>query len=219
MTPESKRASESTSDGEPDLGGKALQYTRSTRRGVLLGVTLAGVGAALAGCSTAAVPYDANEAGVVDQAGAAAQAAMPTSGAMASSGAMSGSDVMSSPGPASPGPASPAQASPAPGKPEKEAKLIGIVLGAASEIPVGGGKIYTAAKVVVTQPTRGQYKAFSAVCTHVGCIMSEVANGTIDCPCHGSEFKITTGAVVTGPAPAPLPKKQIKIVDGQVVLL
>jgi Rieske Fe-S protein len=127
---------------------------------------------------------------------------------MSSSGAMS-----------SPGPADPAQASPAQGKPKKEAKLTGIVLGAASDIPVGGGKIYTAAKVVVTQPTRGQYKAFSAVCTHVGCIMSEVAHGTIDCPCHGSEFKITTGAVVTGPAPAPLPKKQIKIVDGQVVLL
>ena len=214
MTPESKRASESTSGGDPDLGGKALQSTRPTRRGVLLGVSLAGLGGALAGCSTAAVPYDANEAGVVDQAGAAAQAAMPTVGAMASSGAMSGSGAASGPDPASP-----AQASPAPGKPEKEAKLTGIVLGAASEIPVGGGKIYTAAKVVVTQPTRGQYQAFSAVCTHVGCIMSEVANGTIDCPCHGSEFKITTGAVVTGPAPAPLPKKQIKIVDGQVVLL
>jgi Rieske Fe-S protein len=205
MTPESKRASESTGGGEPDLGGEARQCTRPTRRGVLLGVSLAGLGGALAGCSTAAVPYDANEAGVVDQAGAA----MPTAGAMASSGAMSGSGAISSPGPASP----------AQGKPKKDAKLTGIVLGAASEIPVGGGKIYTAAKVVVTQPTRGQYKAFSAVCTHVGCIMSEVANGTIDCPCHGSEFKIATGAVVTGPAPAPLPKKQIKIVDGQVVLL
>ena len=121
--------------------------------------------------------------------------------------------------PVQPPPGQSAQASPAQAKPKKDAKLTGIVLGAASEIPVGGGKIYTAAKVVVTQPTRGQYKAFSAVCTHVGCIMSEVANGTIDCPCHGSEFKITTGAVVTGPAPAPLPKKQIKIVDGQVLLL
>jgi Rieske Fe-S protein len=133
---------------------------------------------------------------------------MASSGAMATSGAMS-----------SPGSASPAQTSPAQAKPKKDAKLTGVVLGAASEIPLGGGKIYTAAKVVVTQPTRGQYRAFSAVCTHVGCIMSEVANGTIDCPCHGSEFKITTGAVVTGPAPAPLPKKQIKIVNGKVVLL
>jgi len=93
------------------------------------------------------------------------------------------------------------------------------VLAAAREIPVGGGKIFTTEKVVVTQPARGQYQAFSAVCTHVGCILSEVANGTIDCPCHGAEFKITNGAVVTGPAPSPLPKKQIKIVNGQVVLL
>ena len=194
---------------------------------MLLGVSLAGLGGALAGCSTAAVPYDANEAGVVDQAGSAAQAAMPSSGAMSSPGGMSSSGAMSSPGGmsssgamSSPGPTSPAQGGSAQAKPKKkDATVPGIVLGAASEIPVGGGKIYTAAKVVVTQPTRGQYKAFSAVCTHVGCIMSEVADGTIDCPCHGSEFKITTGAVVTGPAPAPLPKKQIKIVDGKVVLL
>jgi len=210
MTPESTPAGESES-GASDLGD-AQQYPRPTRRGVLLGVSLAGLGGALAGCSTAGVPYDANEAGVAP--GGQAQGAMSSSGAMASSGAMSTSGAMSSPGSASP-----AQTSPAQGKPKKDAKLTGVVLGAASEIPLGGGKIFTAAKVVVTQPTRGQYKAFSAVCTHVGCIMSEVANGTIDCPCHGSEFKITTGAVVTGPAPAPLPKKQITIVNGQVVLL
>ena len=89
----------------------------------------------------------------------------------------------------------------------------------ATQIPVGGGKIYAADKVVVTQPVKGTYLGFSAVCTHVGCIVSEVANGTIDCPCHGSEFKITTGAVVTGPAPSPLPRKKIKIIQGKVVLL
>jgi len=212
MTPESKRATESESGSESGRSGEAQPFPRTTRRGVLLGVGLVGLGGTLVGCSTAAVPYDANEAGVVEQDGAPAQAAMPSSGAMPGSGAMPSSGAMSSPGNM--------QSSPAPSSSaKKDAKLTGIVLGAASEIPVGGGKIYTAAKVVVTQPTRGQYKAFSAVCTHVGCIMSEVANGTIDCPCHGSEFKITTGAVVTGPAPAPLPKKQIKIVNGQVVLL
>jgi Rieske Fe-S protein len=173
---------------------------RPTRRGVLLGASLAGLGGALAGCSTAAVPYDANEAGVVDQ-------STPGPSAMTSPGAMS---------------SGPSPSSPARDKPEKGAmgpKVTGTILGAASEIPVGGGKIFTAAKVVVTQPARGRYQGFSAVCTHVGCILSEVANGTIDCPCHGSEFRITTGAVVTGPAPRPLPKKQIKIVDGKVVLL
>jgi Rieske Fe-S protein len=98
-------------------------------------------------------------------------------------------------------------------------KVTGTVLGDAKDIPVGSGVIYTAAKVVVTQPVKGEYRAFSAVCTHVGCILNKIADGTIDCPCHGSEFKITNGAVVTGPAPTPLPKKKVKIEDGKVILL
>jgi Rieske Fe-S protein len=139
-----------------------------------------------------------------------AQGAMPSSGTMPSPGGM-----QSNPAPASSDQGGGMQS----GKPKKKAKAAGTMLGAASEIPVGGGKIYTAAKVVVTQPARGQYKAFSAVCTHVGCIMSAVTNGTIDCPCHGSQFKITNGAVITGPAPSPLPAKQVEIVGGNVILL
>ena len=88
----------------------------------------------------------------------------------------------------------------------------------AADIPVGGGKIYTAAKVVVTQPAKGEFKAFSAVCTHVGCLCNQVADGTIDCPCHGSKFKITDGSVVTGPAPAPLAAKTITVTDGKILL-
>lgn len=195
----------------------------ATRRGVLLGVGLAGLGGALAGCSTAAVPYGANEAGVVEP-GTPAASAMATA-----AGPMSASPMPARPMPsgtrrastkAQPARRRKAATEPSPAKKDAMgAAATGTVLAAASEIPVGGGKIFTAAKVVVTQPVSGQYLGFSAVCTHVGCILSEVANGTIDCPCHGSEFKITTGAVVTGPAPSPLPKKQIKIVNGQVVLV
>jgi len=91
-------------------------------------------------------------------------------------------------------------------------------LATTSEIPVGSGKIFTAEKVVVTQPTSGDFKAFSAVCTHMGCIVSQISNGTIDCPCHGSQYSIKDGAVVAGPAPSPLPAEPIKLSGTSIVL-
>lgn len=194
---------QSGQDGESRSGG-AGRDPRPTRRGVLLGVGLVGLGGVLAGCSTAAVPYDANEAGIPPNG--------PAPDAMASSGAPGSGAMSSSPAPRG------GQAS-RPARKKAKPKPKGTVLGAASEIPVGGGAIYTAAKVVVTQPASGQYKAFSAVCTHVGCLVNKVTSGTIDCPCHGSEFKITNGAVVAGPAPSPLSARQIKIVDDHVILL
>jgi Rieske Fe-S protein len=95
---------------------------------------------------------------------------------------------------------------------------MGTLLGLAKDIPVGGGRVFMAQKVIVTQPASGVLRAFSAVCTHVGCICNKVANGTISCPCHGSEFKITDGAVVTGPAPAPLAARTIAVSDGKILL-
>lgn len=94
----------------------------------------------------------------------------------------------------------------------------GGALGSTSQIPVGSGMIFTAEKVVVTQPKAAEYKAFSAVCTHMGCLVNQISNGTIDCPCHGSEYSIATGAVVRGPAPLPLPAKQIKITGESIFL-
>ena len=91
-------------------------------------------------------------------------------------------------------------------------------LAATSKIPVGSGMIFHEPQVVVTQPTAGEFKAFSAVCTHMGCIVNQISNQTIDCPCHGSQYSITTGAVVAGPAPRPLPAKQIKVSGGSIFL-
>lgn len=85
----------------------------------------------------------------------------------------------------------------------------GMVLGAAAEVPVGGGTVYPKAEVVVTQPRAGDFKAFSAICTHMHCLVSGVSDGTIYCPCHGSRFSITDGSVVVGPATLPLPAKQV----------
>ena len=85
-------------------------------------------------------------------------------------------------------------------------------------IPVGGGKIFVSERVVVTQASRGQFKGFSAVCTHMQCIVDQIANGTINCPCHGSKFSITDGHVVAGPAPSPLPAQSLKIQSDQISL-
>ncbi len=91
----------------------------------------------------------------------------------------------------------------------------GTSLGPASGIPVGGGTVYSTAKVVVTQPSMGEYKAFTAVCTHEQCTVGDVTT-TINCPCHGSEFSITDGSVVRGPAAQPLAAKTVTISGGNI---
>jgi len=87
----------------------------------------------------------------------------------------------------------------------------GTELAKTSDIPVGGGKIFKDEKVVVTQPKKGEFKAFSDICTHQGCQVASVSGGTINCPCHGSKFNITDGSVANPPADQPLPEKQIKV--------
>jgi len=87
-----------------------------------------------------------------------------------------------------------------------------------ADIPVGGGKIFDAQQVVVTQPTAGAFKAFSAVCTHQGCLVTEVKNGLIICPCHGSQYSITDGAVkqAAESGQKPLPAKQVTVANGEI---
>jgi Rieske Fe-S protein len=89
---------------------------------------------------------------------------------------------------------------------------------AKSEIPVGGGKIFSDRKVVVTQPEAGTYKGFSAICTHMGCTVDQVAGGTINCPCHGSKFSVKDGSVVNGPATASLPSARITVKGNDITL-
>ncbi|MDF3291694.1 Rieske (2Fe-2S) protein [Streptomyces silvisoli] len=94
----------------------------------------------------------------------------------------------------------------------------GTTLAKTSEIPQGGGKVFPDKQVVVTQPTAGTYKAFTAVCTHQGCTVNQVKNGTIDCPCHGSKFHIADGSVAEGPATQPLAPTKITVEGGSVKL-
>jgi Rieske Fe-S protein len=91
------------------------------------------------------------------------------------------------------------------------------VLAKTTDIPVGGGKILTAQKIVITQPTAGAFHAFTAICTHQGCIVDQVGAGTIDCPCHGSKYSAVNGSVVNGPATLPLAAVQITVQGTSII--
>lgn len=94
----------------------------------------------------------------------------------------------------------------------------GAALAKAADIPVGSGKIFAKKGVVVTQPTAGTFKAFSTKCTHQGCPVTKIKDGTINCECHGSKFKIDDGSVADGPASKPLAAKKISV-EGDAITL
>ena len=195
---------------------KPQQDMHASRRGVLLGVGVAGLGA-LVGCSTASVPYDSNESGTEIVTGHGNIPVTPSASGSAAASA----------------PASPAAAQKAKAKPRAKeskaattaesqghAKTTGTLLGDVSEIPVGEGKIFPAQKVVVTQPSPGKYRAFSAICTHVGCTLDKVEGGKIYCPCHGAVFTVSNGVPVAGPTSVPLPHAKITVTpNGEITLL
>lgn len=161
----------------------------SSRRTLLRGAGLAavavGVGAGIAGCAP----------------GSPQTGASPSGGASTPAGSTSPESSPSGDGSPSGESSSPSGESSSPSE-EPSAPPDGIVV-AASDVPEGGGVVIQE-KYVVTQPTAGQYKAFSAVCTHQGCPVDKVENSEIVCPCHGSHFAIDSGDPVAGPAKEPL---------------
>ncbi|MEU0086409.1 Rieske (2Fe-2S) protein [Streptomyces sp. NPDC006274] len=92
----------------------------------------------------------------------------------------------------------------------------GTVLARTADIPAGGGKVI--GDVVITQPVAGEFKAFSSKCTHQGCAVKDISNGTINCPCHNSQFDASDGSVKAGPATAPLPPAQITVEGDSIKL-
>lgn len=90
-------------------------------------------------------------------------------------------------------------------------------LATTDEVPVGGGLILADAGIVITQPAEGEFKAFSAVCTHQGNTVTSVEDGVIHCDFHGSAYSAESGEVEGGPAPSPLPEIEIKVEGDQIV--
>ncbi len=100
---------------------------------------------------------------------------------------------------------------------EDTASSGGGALASTSDVPVGGCFVVSAAKIVLTQPTEGDFKAFTAVCTHQGCLVETSSEGDIPCPCHGSRFSLADGTPQSGPASAPLAPVEIAV-DGDSIV-
>ncbi len=163
----------------------------ASRRAVLAGV--AGAAALLAGCQT----YGENTAAEP----------LPTEPVPGTTGPAPGTTGPgAAPGTTGPGPA-PGTTGPGAtaAAPPKAKPLV-----EAGKVPVGGGVVLEAERLVVTQPQQGVFKAFSAVCTHQGCIVTSVADGVIECGCHGSRFRAADGSVAGGPANRPLREIAVK---------
>ncbi|MEW2424635.1 Rieske (2Fe-2S) protein [Streptomyces nigra] len=94
----------------------------------------------------------------------------------------------------------------------------GAALAKTADIPEGGAKVFDAEKVVVSQPAAGDFKAFSTICTHQNCPMTDLKEDTLSCACHGSQFSVLDGSVKKGPATQPLPAKKIAVAGGSITL-
>jgi len=94
----------------------------------------------------------------------------------------------------------------------------GVELTPTADVPVGGGVVIEEPPVVVTQPSAGEFKGFTAICPHQGCLVSEVVDAEIVCRCHGSTFSIVDGAVIQGPAGQGLAPESIAVQDGSITL-
>ncbi|MET8225316.1 Rieske 2Fe-2S domain-containing protein [Streptomyces sp. NPDC005301] len=92
-----------------------------------------------------------------------------------------------------------------------------VELGAESEVPKGGAKLYRDHNVVVSHAEDGSLKAYSTICTHAGCPINKLAGTTLTCPCHGSEFDARTGKVLHAPATEPLHELSVEARDGKIV--
>jgi nitrite reductase/ring-hydroxylating ferredoxin subunit len=90
-------------------------------------------------------------------------------------------------------------------------------LAALADIPEGGGIVLNEQRVVLVRGEGDEVHAFSAACTHQGCPVSEVTDGQIICPCHGSVFDAETGDVLDGPAPSPLEPVEVVVEGGNVM--
>jgi thiosulfate dehydrogenase [quinone] large subunit len=108
-------------------------------------------------------------------------------------------------------------ATPTPATATPKPKPPGSKIGPATAVPVAGSAAFqdpaTGDPAIVVQPKAGSFLGFDAVCPHAGCTVGyDQRRVRFVCPCHGSEFNGSTGAVVVGPATRGL--RRITVAEG-----
>lgn len=94
------------------------------------------------------------------------------------------------------------------------AQVEGTPVASTGDVPVGGGVIVAGRQTVVTQSTAGDFRAFSSICPHEGCPVTQIEGEQIICPCHDSRFDLASGAVLSGPARTGLTEMTVTV-DGE----
>ena len=104
--------------------------------------------------------------------------------------------------------------------PENPAPSTPVAVAKTADIPVGSGKKFDVegVPILITQPRAGEFRGFSAICTHAGFVMNNVANSEIKCDNHGAIYSVDDGSVLSGPAPRALGKVTVSV-EGDDVLV
>ena len=96
-----------------------------------------------------------------------------------------------------------------------------VQVGTTADFPAGQGKVVPVndKPVIVVNTAQGGIKAFSAICTHLGCIVEwDQGRQFLLCPCHDGRFNAVNGAIISGPQPAPLPELALTV-EGDAVFV
>ena len=95
-----------------------------------------------------------------------------------------------------------------------------IRIGRAVDIADGQMQVFDVAGTPVSVANAaGQLYAFEDTCTHAGCSLGAgtLAETTVTCPCHGSQFDVTSGAVLRGPARRPVRTRAVRVERGELL--
>ena len=102
----------------------------------------------------------------------------------------------------------------------RERLLEEIRVGSLTDVPTNSARIvkFNKRPAVLIHTEQGQYKAFSAVCTHLGCTVQYGQDDQrLHCNCHGSVFDLN-GKNVAGPAPLPLQPLRVIVKDRDIFI-